>query len=241
MSHPGIAYARKGGVTGAIVGGLGAGILGAAANGLPKRQYNLASGKKEELTNKQRVTKAVVGGLSFGAVGAMHGHTIGYNHNARKWNAGMRPSAVSASKPPDWLKGAKTKAEARKAYHAQARKHHPDLGGSPDAIKKLNQEWEAHEPLYKKAMYVAFADELEKIASVGALLGGAAGYKLAPNTISGKIMGIAGGAAAGQAVGTGLTIAKKQLIDDPNARDRAALHGYVPVAAEQAGQPPRFY
>ena len=44
--------------------------------------------------------------------------------------------------PADWLKGVKTKADAKKAYRAQALKHHPDRGGNADTMKKVNQEWD---------------------------------------------------------------------------------------------------
>lgn len=35
----------------------------------------------------------------------------------------------------------KTKVDAAKAYKAEARKQHPDLGGSTERMKTLNQAW----------------------------------------------------------------------------------------------------
>lgn len=230
--HAGNLYARGGAVRGAIAGGLGLGALGAAVNGLPKTQKNILTGEEEKLTNKQRITRGVVGGLGFGVLGAMHGRRMGWNHRAKKWNAGFRPAAgapggMPKPKTPDWLKGAKTRSEARRAYHAQARKLHPDLGGNPEAIKNLNVEWEKHEPMFKQALYDAFADELEKIASLGALAGGYAGYKLAPKSPKGKLYGALGGAAVGHLAGKGLSVAKQEILDRPAQRERQELYGYV--------------
>lgn len=56
-----------------------------------------------------------------------------------------RPSA--AREPPEWAKGAKTKAEAKKAYRDAAIKNHPDKGGSEEVMKKINSDWdEANKP-----------------------------------------------------------------------------------------------
>ncbi len=226
--HPGVEFARAGGRRGALLGGLGGAAVGAATFGIPKKDPR----ENTELTNKQRLGRAALGALSFGTVGALHGKDIGFNHRARQWNSGFRPGVGQPGgmpKPatPDWLKGAKTEAEGLKLYHAQARKMHPDLGGSPDAIKNLNAEWETHEPLFKKAMYDAFADEIEKIAGIGALLGGAAGWKLSPNTMKGKAYGTLAGAAAGHLVGAGLQATKREILDKPAAHEREQLYGYV--------------
>lgn len=78
----------------------------------------------------------------------------------------------------------------------------------------------------------AFADELEKIASIGAILGGAAGYKLGPNTAKGKLVGALVGAGLGHAVGAIGGAAKRQLVDEPHARDMRELYGYQPVAGQ---------
>lgn len=230
--NPGIAYARAGAQRGLLYGGLGGAALGGAMFGLPKKDP-----QGSELTGKQRLGRAAVGALGFGVLGAMHGKDIGWNSRARKWNSGFRPAPGTAGgipKPatPDWLAGATTKAEGRRAWHAQARKLHPDLGGSEDAIKNLNAEWETHEPLFKRAMYSAFADELEKIASLGALIGGAAGWKLSPNSTKSKIYGTLGGAALGHLTGKGLSAAKREMLDQYTAREHEALYGYTAPGRE---------
>jgi len=66
---------------------------------------------------------------------------------------------------PDWLRGAKTKADAKSAYRAQSRKHHPDLGGNADTMKQVNSDWDKWEGHFKEAMLLGFTDELEKIAA----------------------------------------------------------------------------
>lgn len=242
--HPGVAYARRGAIGGALAGGLGLGAIGAAASGLPKTQTNWATGKKETLTKKQRISNAITGGLVSGGLGAYYGGQIGWNHRAHKWNTGFRPGAsVFGGKPkaPDWLKGAKTKAEGRKMFHQMARKHHPDLGGDPEVFKRISQEWETHEPFFKEAMYAAFADEIEKIASLGALVGGYAGHRLSPKTQKGQLYGILGGALVGHLAGKGVGAAKREFVDDLKAREAQSLYGYIPYAGQQEPAPSNFY
>lgn len=71
---------------------------------------------------------------------------------------------------PDWLKGAKTRTEAKSKMRAEARKHHPDLGGNAEKMKGVNTDWEdfqksEHWGKMKEssAMYFGFFNELEKI------------------------------------------------------------------------------
>lgn len=68
---------------------------------------------------------------------------------------------------PDWLKGVKTKAEAKSRFRDQAKKHHPDAGGDEEAMKKINAEWaraKGHHGFPKTAsVYNGFADELFNI------------------------------------------------------------------------------
>jgi hypothetical protein len=72
---------------------------------------------------------------------------------------------------PEWAKKAKTKDEAKKAYRAEAIKHHPDKGGDPEKMKKVNVEWEdftkhPNSPFHKMAgVLAAFMDELTSIYS----------------------------------------------------------------------------
>ncbi len=85
----------------------------------------------------------------------------------------------------------------------------------------------------------AFANELEKISMIGSILGGAAGYKISPNTPKGKLVGTLIGAGVGHvAQGVG-ALAKRKLIDEPHAREERELYGYQPYA--QASQAQNFY
>lgn len=68
--------------------------------------------------------------------------------------------------PPEWLKGVKTKAEAKAKHRAEALKHHPDRGGSEEKMKKLNNDWDnfkAHH--FDKLSYILprIMAELERI------------------------------------------------------------------------------
>lgn len=236
-----VKWVHKGMRTGGLIGGVAGGAAGAVGGFLPKT-YKNDKGKNTKKTVGQRIAK----GILLGGAGAYAGRAAGMLgvgiHRAHKViNKGYHATAAKPAHAPDWLKGAKTKAEGRRAYHAQARKAHPDLGGSEEAIKKLTQEWESHEPHFKTAMYAAFADELEKIAGLGAYVGGAAGWSMSPNTVKGKLVGTAGGALAGHLIGGAAKATKQTLWDEQQAREREALHGYQPSAGQQPGAPTNFY
>jgi hypothetical protein len=67
---------------------------------------------------------------------------------------------------PEWLKGVKSKAEAKAKFRDLARQHHPDRGGNVEKMKKINAEWEAaqaHHEFPKTASVSAFVDELFEI------------------------------------------------------------------------------
>lgn len=130
--------------------------------GLGKTYKDHWTGEKLERTNKQRIIGGLTGAAGLGYLGYATGSGIGAVRNAVKWNSGHRPRPAM----PDWLKGAKNKADAKRAYRAQSRKAHPDLGGSHEAQKRVNHEWESHESFFKEAMLRSFANELEKIAAI---------------------------------------------------------------------------
>lgn len=206
------AHAIRSSRKGALIGAAALGIPGAVLGSTKK---NRATG--EERTTKQRVVGGLVGGIAGASYGSVAGAGIGYDIGKAR---GFRPPPT-----PDWLKGAKTKAEGRKLYHAQARKLHPDLGGSEEAIKKLNNDWAKHERMFKTAMLNAFADELEKIALVGAALGAYAGSKFPGRN---KPVNILAGAAIGHAAGALAKGVKRQVWDEQQAREHQALYGYQP-------------
>lgn len=229
-------YVRRGANIGGTIGATGGAVLGGVLGAVPRTHTDLHTGEKKKRTGKQRIAGGILGAGAGGYLGHSPGRLIGAIHHAKKWVNGHRPRPSL----PDWLKGAKTKAEARRAYFAQARKVHPDLhGGSDTPIKNLNTDWEAHEPHFKTAMLTAFAEELEKIATLGAVLGGTAGYKLGPNTPRGKLMGTLVGAGAGHVLQGAGNLAKRTLIDEPHHREQRELYGYQPYA--QASQAQNFY
>lgn len=244
MSHEAaVNYVRRGARIGGIAGGVGGGLLGAAAGGLPKNYADPTDGKIKKRTTAQRIGgAAIVGGLGA-HVGHGLGRAAGAVRNYKKVVSGK--FVPPRPKPPEWLRHAKTKAEGRRAYHAEARKVHPDLHGGDDSkFKNLGKEWSEHEPHFKTAMLIALADELEKIAAhkqaaVGAILGGGLGYSLSPNSLKGKVIGTALGAGIGHMTGAAAKGAKKMLIDDPEEYERYQLYNHRPVA--QAGQGSNFY
>ena len=57
-----------------------------------------------------------------------------------------------------------SKSEAKKAYKAQARKNHPDMGGSEEKMKDVNAAWTKYKSHFtKEAALQAFCDELIRI------------------------------------------------------------------------------
>lgn len=214
---------RKGARTGGLIGGIGGAIAGGTALSVPST-YVDDLGDTKQIPIGDRVTRGIVGA----GVGGYFGHGIGRFGgavtNAHRWGNESRPTVVR----PDWLKKAKTKAQAKAAFRAQAKKMHPDHGGDPSAFRKMHDEWKEHEPTFKTAMLAAFHDEIEKISAVGAILGGMAGYKLGPNTMKGKVVGTLMGAGMGHVVERAGAAAKRGLVDEPHEREMRELYGYQP-------------
>ncbi len=73
----------------------------------------------------------------------------GSGGGGKNWWSGAEKSEQEM---PDWLKGAKTKADAKDRYRKAARAHHPDVGGSEEKMKKINTDWSEWESFFKKAM-----------------------------------------------------------------------------------------
>lgn len=212
---------NRGGRIGGVAGAIGGGLL----SGLPKERKN-SDGSVHVRSKGERISTGLLGAASGAYAGRSFGRVAGGVHNVNKWVKGHRPAEVR----PDWLKKAKTKAEAKAAFRDQARKLHPDHGGNPSEFRKMHDEWKQHEHAFKTAMLSSFADELEKIASVGAILGGIAGYKVGPNTLRGKAVGTLVGAGLGHAAGAAGKAAKTQLVDEPHEREMRELYGYQPAA-----------
>lgn len=99
------------------------------------------------------------------------------------------------------------------------------------------------DPRFRKtayAQYLAFSDELEKIAynmaaakqtktaNTGALIGGGAGAILTPGGVKAKTVGGLAGAAFGGGLHLAGKTAKESIIDEQAQRDHRDLHGYVP-------------
>jgi len=68
----------------------------------------------------------------------MRSHT---QHHAPGEAPPVRENGPTDPKNIDWLKGVKTKAEAKQRYHAEAMRHHPDRGGDLRKMQDLNTLW----------------------------------------------------------------------------------------------------
>ncbi len=144
---------RNGGIIGGLTGAAGGAILGA-----------VAPNKERERTTKEKIIGSALGAGAFGLAGHQMGSAVGAVRNYSKLRSGFIPSAPKP-KTPAWLKGAKTRTEGHRLYQQNARKLHPDLGGSNEAMANLAKEWKSYEPHLKKmAMLFAFADEIANIA-----------------------------------------------------------------------------
>jgi hypothetical protein len=165
------------------------GLTGAAING-GSAALNNASGlhpKQSVLTNA--LGGAVMGGLTGAYVSArtMPHHSSYGTHSseyerrteqarerARAQNraAGAAPGEAAAPKVsrqpiPDWLKNVKTKAEAKKKFHEQVGKHHPDKGGSADKMRAANTEWDAFKAHYfDKLAHISIGAFLDEYFSI---------------------------------------------------------------------------
>lgn len=178
-------------VAGAAIGGTVTGGVGALSQHLSNRKTD----KRWEQTNKQRAAKGqsplpkkqrvspLAAGAIFGAFGAAHGAAIGnaahmgqqqgrqyYRGGTRRGPGGYAPPPPPSNvMAPAWAGKVKTKSEATKAWKSEARKHHPDLGGNPDKMKKVNAEWEEWQRSnhFNKLAGVipSFLDELMQIYS----------------------------------------------------------------------------
>jgi len=165
---------------------------------------DIDTGKK--LSRRDRITNSLWGA----ATGAGSGALVGYSYDTLKRTrqiAGLEPPTPSPSKKPKYRKGPKHEAAKR---------------------------WGVKEKdILKEATISAFADELIKIAMLGAMAGGAAGYALAPNSIKGKLIGTAIGAGTGSVVGSAARGAKRAFYDEPREREHRELYNYVPGGINQ--------
>lgn len=110
----------------------------------------------------------------FGTGALIAGGVLGATYLHHKVHGGFnpRPSGRTTSswgrKPPKpaWAKNAKNHGEAKRAYRAEAMKHHPDRGGNAEKMKTLNNEWEELEKHHfpkQSSVLSSFFDELESI------------------------------------------------------------------------------
>lgn len=113
--------------TGALIGG-GLGGLYGLLSPLPEEEE--PSGRSDRLRRLMR-------GLGFGATGAAAGALLGAPRRGAP-----RRGLPSMHDIAPFMKGVKTKAEAKSAYRAASRAAHPDMGGSTKGMQDLNAAWE---------------------------------------------------------------------------------------------------
>jgi hypothetical protein len=140
---------------GATVGG----AVGGGSNYLWAKSHN----------KKQKDKKKHVDPRAAAVVGAGFGASLGHGAGsyARLHHLNGLQNAPAKAQIPSWLKGVKTKAEAKSAYRAQARKHHPDLGGNAEKFKGVQSDWEGFEKQHFNKLshsMAAFLDELACMA-----------------------------------------------------------------------------
>jgi hypothetical protein len=152
-------------MTGALVGGGLYGGMGAAATSDFAQKHDKKLNDKIELSAHRKGIKpgsaqykdheAEIKGkykkfvpLGMGAYGAALGAGLGHAFGAsgaasHAHRAASKAQTVSELHKAVGLSGKEvSKVQAKKAFHAAARKHHPDLGGSPDKMKEINSAWD---------------------------------------------------------------------------------------------------
>lgn len=89
----------------------------------------------------------------------------GRSYSGRSTGPGREaPSAqIPRQSVPSWLKGVKTKQEAKNAYRAQAMKHHPDRGGNAERMKEVNTAWDSFQKHHFDKLSSALFSELYAI------------------------------------------------------------------------------
>jgi hypothetical protein len=160
--------------------GAGAGALGYGALG------HHVGKKNEKAKDPSKRSDRWGGAVAMGALGAAHGHMFGsmlrgsrlMSHQARiprgashktddSGNFDFGAAKAEDVPTPKWARGAKTKADAKTRYRAEAMKNHPDRGGNAEKMKDINTEWEKWEksPGFNKLSHVLLGliDELEKL------------------------------------------------------------------------------
>lgn len=165
---------------GALVGGLGGVVVGA-----PVGYANPGGLHGRKLTHKERIQSAKLMSVALGSLGVLTGLSSVrkrqfFREQAKRfeeaWRAGRKyKSSRPFSVVPPWIGKPATKNEAKKKFRSEAMKRHPDKGGSEEAMKLLNYEWDTfkNSPRFEKLAAVtstAFLDELEKIASLEGLV-----------------------------------------------------------------------
>lgn len=126
------------------------GTVAGAGLGGAKGYYDAKAHNKKQGKNGQKKVDPLAAAAFRAGVGASLGHTVGsfarwghLNQAARVGGAaGAATRSSSKNGVPEWLKGVKTKTDAKKAYHAQASQHHPDKGGNAEKFKEVAGDWE---------------------------------------------------------------------------------------------------
>lgn len=117
--------------------------VGTAAGAALGGGYGYLGARKANKKSKKKVLDPRAAAAIGAGVGASFGHTGGTY--ARWGHMNKLLKGPAKANIPSWLKGVKTKAEAKSAYRAEARKHHPDLGGNAEKFKKIQSDWEGFE------------------------------------------------------------------------------------------------
>ena len=168
--HPEVTYGAAGA---AGLGGLSAGTQHLSNKfveryGSPLQKENLRTHHLVYHPLTQGAIGAAFGGYGGSRYGAFKRSMGASGGRSRHGFGGEAPSAkVKDTGVPSWLKGVKSKAEAKRVYRAQARSNHPDLGGDAEKMKTINQQWDSFSKHHfdKLSMFLpSFYQELYEIA-----------------------------------------------------------------------------
>jgi hypothetical protein len=121
---------------GAALGGLLFGLPAAGGTYLGNKMTGSLEGDED-------YRSPLSAGLGAGAVGALFGGLSGYKPSTSYAGRSQPSRTRRLDEIAPWMKGARTKAEAKSMFRQQARQNHPDMGGSTQVMQGVLDAWEA--------------------------------------------------------------------------------------------------
>ena len=141
-------FGGGGALAGGTAGGIGVELLDRSVSDEEREAWKKENGGPGRVSPKTGKKIMMALGILGGAAGGRH---IGLS---------VLKDLKTGPVKPSWLRAAKTKADAKKAYRGEMRKSHPDLGGSTAKAQATNAEWAQWQSKFASVRMGGFASEL---------------------------------------------------------------------------------